>query len=57
MLQLLLEGSWVVISGLIGPLIWVVIMVALLVAPLITTHEPPSRLLESLGVYLTSVPG
>ena len=57
MLQLLLEGSWVVISGLIGPLIWVVIMVALLVAPLITTHEPPSRLLESLGVYSTSVPG
>ena len=37
----LLEGSWVVISGVISPLIWV-IMVTLLLAPLITTHEPLS---------------
>ena len=37
-----LGGSWVVISGLISPLIWVIIVVALLITPLITTHEPPS---------------
>ena len=34
----LLGGSWVVISGVISPLIWVLIMVT----PLVTTHEPPS---------------
>ena len=35
----LLGGSWVVISGVISPLIWVIAIVTLL----ITTHEPPSR--------------
>ena len=40
---LLLEGSWVVISGVISPLIWVIIIVTLLITQLITTHEPPSR--------------
>ena len=34
--------SWVVISGVISPPIWVTIIVALLATPLITTHEPPS---------------
>ena len=38
-----LGGSWVVISGVISPLIWVIITVTLLITPLITTHEPPSR--------------
>ena len=38
----LLEGSWVVIRGVISPLIWVIIMVTLLITPLITVHEPPS---------------
>ena len=38
-----LEGSWVVISGVISPLIWVIIMVTLLIPPLVTTHEPLSR--------------
>ena len=32
----LLGGSWVVISGVISPLILLIIL-------LITTHEPPSR--------------
>ena len=32
-------GSWAVISGVISPLIWVIIIATLL----ITTHEPPSR--------------
>ena len=41
----LLGGSWVVISGVIGPLIWVIAILALLKTPLITTHEPPSRAL------------
>ena len=38
----LLGGSWVVISRVrvISPLIWIV---TLLITPLITTHEPPSR--------------
>ena len=38
----LLGGSGVVISGVISPLIWVIIIVTLLLAPLITTPEPPS---------------
>ena len=42
----LLEGSWVVISGVISPLIWVIIMVTLLLAPLITTHEPLSAVCQ-----------
>ena len=38
----LLGGSWVVICRVISPLIWIV---TLLMTPLITTHEPPSKLL------------
>ena len=38
----LLGGSWVVISGVISPLIWVITIVTLLITPLKTTHEPPS---------------
>ena len=41
--QTLLGGSWVVISGVISPLIWVVSIATLLITPLTTTHEPPSR--------------
>ena len=39
--QTLLGGSWVVISRVISPLIWAIIVVTL---PIIlkTTHEPPS---------------
>ena len=35
-------GSWVVISGVIHPLIWVITIVTLLITLLIATHEPPS---------------
>ena len=38
----MLEGSWVVISRVISPLLWVITTVTLLITPLITTHEPPS---------------
>ena len=38
-----LGGSWVVISGVISVLIWVISIVTLLITPLITTHEPPSK--------------
>ena len=38
----LLGGSWVVISGILSPLIWVISIVTLLRTLLITTHEPPS---------------
>ena len=40
-----LGGSWVVTSGVISPFIWVIVIVtlALLIAPLITTPEPPSK--------------
>ena len=31
--------------GVISPLIWVITIVTLLITPLITTHEPPSRVL------------
>ena len=40
----LLGGSWVVISGAISPVIWVISKVTLLITPLTTTHEPPSKL-------------
>ena len=43
MLGVLLGGSWVVISGGISPQMWVIFIVALLITPLIATHEPPSR--------------
>ena len=43
----LLGGSWVVISGVIIPLIWDITIVTLLITPLITTHEPPSMLPSS----------
>ena len=48
-----LGGSWVVISGVISPLIWVITIVTPppLITPLITTQEPPSR-----GGVLTVVP-
>ena len=41
-LVLILGGSWVVISRIISPLIWVMSIVILLITLLITTHEPPS---------------
>ena len=41
--QPLLGGSWAVISGVVSPLIWVIIIVTLLRALLVTTHEPPCR--------------
>ena len=45
-----LGGSWVVISGVISPLIWVITIVILLITLLITTHEPPSRGLGLRGL-------
>ena len=39
----LLGGSWLVISGVISPLMWLISIVTLLITLLITTHEPPSR--------------
>ena len=44
----LLAGSWVVISRLKSPLIRVIIIVALLITPLITTHKPPSEEADGL---------
>ena len=38
----ILGGSWVVISGVTRPMIWVISVVTLLMTPLKTTHEPPS---------------
>ena len=51
----LLGGSWVVISGVISPLIWVITIVILLVTLLITTHEPP--LIEPLWSPYRSLKG
>ena len=45
---MLLGGSWVVLSGVISPLIWVITTVTRLITLLITTHEPPNR-----GFYLS----
>ena len=39
---------WVVISRVISPLVWVIIIVTLLITPLISTHGPPSRGLRAL---------
>ena len=46
---LLLGGSWVFINSIISPLRSVLIMVTLLITPLVSTHEPPSRVLHGLG--------
>ena len=51
----LLGGSWVVISRVISPLIWVISIVTLLITLLIATHEPPSTLLNRKYVCLGSV--
>ena len=44
---LLLGGSWVVTSGVISRLIWVITIVTLLITPLMTTHEPPSTVITN----------
>ena len=36
-----LGGSWVVTSGVISPLTYVITIIILLTTILITTHEPP----------------
>ena len=46
----LLEDSWIVISGVRSPRIWVAITVTQLVTPLITTHEP-----QTLYLYRTPI--
>ena len=38
----LLGGSWLVIGGVISPLMWLISIVTLLITLLITAHEPPS---------------
>ena len=62
---LVLGGSWVAFNGVISPLIWVITpliwvkspliwvttIVILLIAPLITTHEPPSGGFGFLGEF------
>ena len=40
----LLGGSWVVISRVLSPLIWVISIVTLLITLLITTPEAPSSI-------------
>ena len=54
-LACLLGGSWVVTSRVISPLIGLITIVTLLITPLITTHEPPSRGIRAFegldGVY------
>ena len=54
--QWLLGSSWVVISGFISPLIWVISIVTLLLTLLIATHEPPSRV-PDLGFRALEVQG
>ena len=47
-LEDLLGASWVVVGGVIGLLIWVILAATLLITPILTTHEPPSRGLDLL---------
>ena len=44
-LRVVLGGSWLVISGVLSPLIWVISIVTLLITLSITTREPPSKAL------------
>ena len=39
----LFGDPWVVISGVISPLILVILIVTLLITPVLTTHEPRCR--------------
>ena len=43
----LLGGPWVVITGGISPLLWVICIVTLLFTLLVPAHEPPSRVWSS----------
>ena len=54
-LMSILGGSWVGISMVRSSLIWVITIVALLITPLITTHEPPS--IERGQVSMSPVAG
>ena len=36
-------GAWVAIRRVISPRLWVITILILLITPLATTHEPPSR--------------
>ena len=46
---LLLGGSWAVISGVISRVTIVITHIRGLITPLITTHEPPSRVVCGCG--------
>ena len=39
------------ISGVISPLIWVISVLTLLIALLISAHEPPSKLCENCNPH------
>ena len=41
-----LGGSWVVVGGVISPLICMISTVTLLITLLISSHEPPSSVLD-----------
>ena len=47
----ILGESWVVISGVRSPLIWVIKRGTLLITPFITTHEPPSIIADCVRCY------
>ena len=53
----LLGGSWVVISGVISRVTVVITYSRGLIAPLITTHEPPSKAVLGLDVVGLGVLG
>ena len=43
-------------SGVISPLIWLITIVSLLITPLITTHEPPSIGVATIGITVNPNP-
>ena len=57
----LLGGSWVVISGVISRVTFVITQIRGLLTPLITTHEPPSVravwIIWGLGVVIREADG
>ena len=48
--RILLGGSWVVINGVISRVTILISHIRGIIAPLITTHEPPSKPLHTIRV-------
>ena len=59
-MHIVLGVSWVVISEVVSPPLWVIVLVTLLITPLITAHEPlstpPKRWKPDYGQIVLGIP-